>query len=174
MVAPFDKLVERGQDPRGHGDYGMPRGAKRHRGWDVVAEPGTIIKAPFKGEITKYGYMYANAPQFRYIEISNTTYRMRLGYAELMDGLDCYLRLGYDFFGGCHAHVVVHYLDGPLAGDLVVHDQLCTVVKTYEGLVVVGVVVGLVVGDVASVYHGTLQGMVSERVSSILLGQGTD
>ena len=83
MTNPIDNLVERGQDDMGHGDYGMPRGARNHRGWDVVAEPGTKIKAPITGKITKYGYMYRNAPHFRYVEISGYTYRFRLGYTLL-------------------------------------------------------------------------------------------
>lgn len=88
MTAPFDTLIERGRDPKGHGDYGMPRGAKRHRGWDIVGKPGDIVKSPISGIITKYGYMYGFAPQFRYVEISGTTYVFRLGYSELMPDLE--------------------------------------------------------------------------------------
>lgn len=87
MTPPFDNIVERGRDPKGHGDYGMPRGGKKHRGWDIVGNPGDLIKAPIDGIITKHGYMYDFAPQFRYVEITGQTYRIRLGYSELMDGL---------------------------------------------------------------------------------------
>ena len=80
-------MQERGRDAKGHGDFGMPRGGRKHRGWDVVGEPGAQIKAPFSGQITKYGYMYRNVPEFRYVEITGETYRIRLGYSELNAGL---------------------------------------------------------------------------------------
>ena len=87
MVAPIDTIIERGRDPRGHGDYGMPRGAKKHNGWDIVGIPGTIIKSPISGVISKHGIMYDFAPQFRYVEITNETYRFRLGYSEILNDL---------------------------------------------------------------------------------------
>ena len=86
MTNPIDTLIERGRDPKGHGDFGMPRGAKRHRGWDVVGQPGIDIKSPISGKITKHGYMYDGLP-FRYVEITGETYRFRLGYAELRNDL---------------------------------------------------------------------------------------
>jgi len=87
FTPPVDHIVERNRDPKGHGEYGMPRGTKKHRGWDIVVEPGTLIKSPLSGIIVKYGHMYANALQFRYVDVANETYRVRLGYVELMPDL---------------------------------------------------------------------------------------
>jgi len=87
MISPIDNPIERGRDPKGHGDYGMPRGGKKHQGWDVVGQPGDFIKSPISGIITKHGYMYDFARQFRYVEIADSTYRFRLGYSELMQDL---------------------------------------------------------------------------------------
>lgn len=71
----------------GHGDYGMPRGGRRHKGWDIVGEPGEYVHSPITGVVTKYGYMYSFALQFRYIQIENETYRCRLGYSTLLDNV---------------------------------------------------------------------------------------
>lgn len=87
MTLPIDGAKERGNDPTGHGDYGMPRGTKKHQGWDLLGEPGAIVKSPIAGKITKYGHMYSFALQFRYVEITNARYRFRLGYSELNSGL---------------------------------------------------------------------------------------
>lgn len=77
------EIIERHWDLKGHGDYGMPRGSRKHKGWDIVGEPGDTVFAPFDGVVKKHGYMYSFALQFRYIEIENETYRIRLGYAKL-------------------------------------------------------------------------------------------
>jgi len=72
---------ERGADPTGHGDYGKSRGSKKHRGFDLLADPGDVVYSPINGVVSKIGYCYSFALQFRYIEIVNDEYRWRLMYA---------------------------------------------------------------------------------------------
>lgn len=82
MISPLEVIVLRGDDPTGHGYYGARRGAKKHRGLDLVAAPGDPTISPIHGVVSKLGYPYANALQFRYVEITGDIYRVRLMYVE--------------------------------------------------------------------------------------------
>ena len=82
MKAILNKMVPRGNDPTGHGYYGAKRGTRKHKGFDAISKPDELIKSPIHGTITKLGYPYANALQFRYIEVTNDVYRVRLMYVE--------------------------------------------------------------------------------------------
>ena len=83
MRSPVEKLVLRGEDPTGHGYYGAKRGTKKHQGLDIIATPGEDVFCPIDGVITKFGQVYETeiTPKFKYIEITNDTYRVRLMYA---------------------------------------------------------------------------------------------
>ena len=83
----LDQHIPRGADPTGHGDYGKSRGKKRHQGFDLLANPGDAVFSPITGFISKIGYCYSFAPEFRYVEISNDEYRWRLMYVLPIDGL---------------------------------------------------------------------------------------
>lgn len=72
----------RGNDPTGHGYYGAKRGTRKHKGLDLVAEPLTDVFAPIDGVITKLGYPYSGNLNFRYIEITNDVYRVRIMYCQ--------------------------------------------------------------------------------------------
>lgn len=87
ITAPLSKMCPRGDDPTGAGWYGAKRGAKKHKGFDLEAKPGALVKCPIDGVISKIGYAYAKAPQFRYIEITSEIYRIRVFYVEPKIGL---------------------------------------------------------------------------------------
>jgi len=67
-------------DPTGHGYYGAKRGNKKHRGLDLVADPGEAVISPIHGVVSKLGYPYAGNLEFRYVEITGQPYRVRLMY----------------------------------------------------------------------------------------------
>ena len=80
MKQPLTKIVKRGNDPTGHGYFGAKRGAKLHKGLDLICDAGTEIFSMITGEVTKIGYCYADAPEFRYVEVTNHDHRIRLLY----------------------------------------------------------------------------------------------
>lgn len=87
MHKPLTKIIDRGNDPTGFGHFGAKRGFKNgkprfHIGHDIVSVPGEDVFSMIDGTITKIGYMYANALQFRYVEVTNKTFRIRLCYVE--------------------------------------------------------------------------------------------
>ena len=76
----LNEHTARGDDPTGHGDYGKSRGNRKHKGFDMVGKPGDVIYTPITGVISKIGYCYSFELFFRYIEIKNDEYRVRLMY----------------------------------------------------------------------------------------------
>lgn len=80
MISPTENLELRGDDPTGHGYYGAKRGARKHKGLDLVAAPGDPVRSPIHGVVSKLGYPYANNLEFRYVEITGEVYRVRLMY----------------------------------------------------------------------------------------------
>ncbi|WP_333587299.1 M23 family metallopeptidase [Phenylobacterium sp.] len=80
-----------GQAPRtidayGSGAFGASRdgGHRAHDGVDYVAIPGQPIHAPISGYVSKIGHAYANAPELKFIEISNPAlgYTARVFYVD--------------------------------------------------------------------------------------------
>lgn len=65
------ELPDRGTDDWGSGDFEAPRGSRKHKGIDLCCYPDTVVMCPFEGEVTKLGYPYADATQFRYVEITD-------------------------------------------------------------------------------------------------------
>lgn len=82
MNSPLVDTIPRGNDPTGHGYYGAKRGTRKHQGFDLLAEPGVIVISPIDGFITKIGQVYRATTKFKYIEISNDIYRVRLMYGK--------------------------------------------------------------------------------------------
>lgn len=80
MYAPLNEMILRGADPTGFGWYGAKRGTRKHKGLDVLADPGESIFSPITGFITKIGTVYKHTTEFKYIEVSNDIYRIRLMY----------------------------------------------------------------------------------------------
>lgn len=81
-MKPLENIEFRRYDNHGSGAFGASRGLRKHIGVDLKAEPGEKVYAPFAGEITKYGWAYANE-DYRYIEITGENHRVRLFYSEL-------------------------------------------------------------------------------------------
>lgn len=82
MKSILKDIVLRGNDPTGYGHYGAKRGNRKHKGLDLVAEPLTDVFSPINGQITKIGYPYSGNLNFRYIEITNDVYRVRIMYCQ--------------------------------------------------------------------------------------------
>lgn len=76
------KIELRGDDPTGHGYYGAKRGNRKHKGLDIATKPNDDVFAPINGEITKIGYPYSGNLDFKYIEITNDIYRVRIIYCQ--------------------------------------------------------------------------------------------
>ena len=93
MQSPIKKMVLRGNDPTGHGHYGAKRGRKKHKGLDLAAVQGEDVVSPIHGVVTKLGYPYSFALQFRYVEISNDVYRVRLMYVAPLKKIKVGIRL---------------------------------------------------------------------------------
>ena len=81
----LSKIELRGNDPTGHGYYGAKRGNRKHKGLDLVTVPNEDVCSPIDGVITKLGYPYANNLEFRYVEITNDIYRIRVMYCKPID-----------------------------------------------------------------------------------------
>jgi len=77
---PLANIELRGSDETGNGWYGANRGRRKHKGLDLVSIPNEAVFSPIHGIITKIGYPYAKALQFRYIEITGPIYRVWLMY----------------------------------------------------------------------------------------------
>lgn len=93
MVNPLKNIILRGNDPTGHGYYGAKRGKKKHKGLDLVTVVGEDVFAGINGVITKIGYPYNFALQFRYIEITNDIYRTWSMYCLPNDNIKVGLRV---------------------------------------------------------------------------------
>ena len=91
--APLLEVKPRGQDPTGYGYYGAKRGNRKHKGFDLVAEPDTIVTSPIDGFITKFGQVYSHTDKFKYVDIENEVYRWRLMYCLSFDFLTVQARV---------------------------------------------------------------------------------
>lgn len=61
---------KRGNDSWGSGEYGAPRGDRKHKGIDFNACPNTKIKSHVSGIVSKLGYPYEDDLSYRYIQIT--------------------------------------------------------------------------------------------------------
>lgn len=61
----------RGVDAYGSGAFGASRdaGRRQHVGLDMVADPGTTVRAPIAGVVTRIGAPYADDGQLRLVEV---------------------------------------------------------------------------------------------------------
>ncbi len=82
MKPPLKELKPRDYDARGAGWYGASRGTRKHKGLDLLAAPGDKVFTPINGFITRIGRTYSHTAEFKYIEISNDIYRIRLMYGK--------------------------------------------------------------------------------------------
>ena len=82
MTQPLAKITDRGNDPTGFGHFGASRGSRKHKGHDIVSIEGESVVSMISGIVTKIGYAYAEALQFRYVQVENETYKIWLMYLE--------------------------------------------------------------------------------------------
>lgn len=69
-------------DAAGDGHFGACRGDRTHRGTDFLCVPGSFLFSPIDGKVTKLGYAYATAPEWRYVQITDDGgHRHRMFYA---------------------------------------------------------------------------------------------
>lgn len=66
------ELPLRGTDDWGSGEFEASRGSNKHKGIDYACYPDTVIHSIFEGEVTKLGYCYKDALEFRYVEITDS------------------------------------------------------------------------------------------------------
>lgn len=66
----------RGCDEQGCGHFGASRGHRKHKGIDLEADNGSIIKAFSSGKVTKIGFPYRQddpkRKHFRYVQVTNS------------------------------------------------------------------------------------------------------
>ncbi|PRQ00464.1 peptidoglycan DD-metalloendopeptidase family protein [Enhygromyxa salina] len=55
----------RRHDKHGSGQFGAPRGARLHRGLDIVTRAGEEIYSPIVGEVVREALPYAKDPRYR-------------------------------------------------------------------------------------------------------------
>lgn len=73
------KTIERGTDKWGSGDFGASRGNRTHRGIDYQC----VVVSPVTGEVTKIGYPYSDALEYRYVQITDKSgYDVRCFYVD--------------------------------------------------------------------------------------------
>lgn len=70
----------RGCDPLGCGEFGAPRGARKHNGIDIVATPGQTIFSPISGKVNRMAYPYADDLSYKGLEIQNDQYKVKIFY----------------------------------------------------------------------------------------------
>lgn len=60
-------------DPAGHGAYNADRGARDHKGIDLIAAPGAKITLPVSGRVVKIGRAYATDSRYNsyHIRLAN-------------------------------------------------------------------------------------------------------
>lgn len=80
IAKPLKEIHLRGNDPTGHGYYGAKRGTRKHKGLDLVSKPKDVVSSLIDGVVTKIGYPYAGNLTFRYVDVSNDVYRVRVMY----------------------------------------------------------------------------------------------
>ena len=64
-------LPKRTSDAWGSGEFGASRGSRVHKGVDYSCYPDTAILSLVSGVVTKLGYPYADALEYRYVEVTD-------------------------------------------------------------------------------------------------------
>lgn len=67
-------------DPFGCGNFGAPRGTRKHNGIDLIVSPGQDIFSPITGKVTRIAYPYASDLSYKGLEIVNEQYKVKIFY----------------------------------------------------------------------------------------------
>jgi hypothetical protein len=65
----FPKMRE--EDDFGAGHFGARRGGRKHNGIDFAVEAGALCFNLIEGEVTKFGYAYADDLSYRYVQVTD-------------------------------------------------------------------------------------------------------
>lgn len=71
MLYQLKKCELRGTDPAGSGAFGALRGARTHKGIDILCTPNKFVYPRVIGEISKLGWPYGGDLFWRYVEIKD-------------------------------------------------------------------------------------------------------
>ena len=82
IKSPTKDCLLRNEDPRGNGWYGAKRGDNKHKGVDVVTEPGQEIFSPITGKFVRYGKVYVQTDDFDLVVLKNDIYHVKLMYVK--------------------------------------------------------------------------------------------
>jgi hypothetical protein len=75
-------------DDWGSGEFGAPRGQRKHAGLDFVCAPGELVLSPCRGVITDIGYCYADTPYYRLLRIHEGSCIVGLLYVKPLVGMN--------------------------------------------------------------------------------------
>ncbi len=104
-------LPHRGTDDYGSGEFGAPRGDRTHKGIDYACYPGTVIESGVYGTVTKLGYPYAEALQYRYVEVTDSL-RQRHRYFYVDPSVDVGEKVMAGDSIGVSQDIAAHYTNG--------------------------------------------------------------
>jgi murein DD-endopeptidase MepM/ murein hydrolase activator NlpD len=89
----------RDHDAYGYGAFGASRdgGVRDHEGVDYTAAAGQPVVAPISGLVTRIGYAYSDAPELKFVEITNPAlgYVARVFYVDPLVAVGDMVRLGH-------------------------------------------------------------------------------
>ena len=85
-------------DSFGCGFFGASRGKRKHTGLDLIIEPEENVFSPIDGKITKVGYCYNDDLSFRYVEITNSKFVIRVLYVDPLVDVGDWVKSG-DYLG---------------------------------------------------------------------------
>lgn len=76
-------------DPAGSGEYGARRsgGRRKHRGIDLLCDPGQSIKAPISGKIIRGARPYAKDARYHGFLIRGAEMEIKIFYCKLLPGM---------------------------------------------------------------------------------------
>ena len=73
----------RQQDAYGSGEYGAPRGSRKHKGIDYACCVDSRVFSPVVGLVSKLGYAYEDDLAFRYVQVTTEDgYNVRVFYID--------------------------------------------------------------------------------------------
>lgn len=82
IKSPTKDCLLREADPGGGGWYGAKRGERKHKGLDIITEPGEEIFSPITGEFVRYGKPYSRTDKFDLIVLKNDIYQVKIMYVK--------------------------------------------------------------------------------------------
>lgn len=89
---------KRGCDNWGCGHFGASRGKRKHIGQDLIVENEENVFSPIAGKITKLGICYEDDHSYRYVEITNSKFVMRVLYVDPLVSVGDWVKDG-DYIG---------------------------------------------------------------------------